>query len=208
MGTFYGGIAHAPVSALILVSELAGSYDLLVPSMLASGIAFVLLRRHSLYQAQPATRQDSPVYRTAALPQPTRVVRVQEVMRPTGAFVCFKLRTPIAEIIERLGEESWQGIYPVVDLEERLKGIIPAEALRYLGKARDLAWTIAADVMHPAVFVRADDNLRRATTLMIDHRLRELPVVDTDGKVIAFIDEHEAAKGYLDATAPPQPPAP
>ena len=34
MGTFYGGIAHVPVSSLILVSELAGSYDLLVPLML------------------------------------------------------------------------------------------------------------------------------------------------------------------------------
>ena len=47
MGTFYGGIAHVPLSSLVLVCELAGSYDLLVPLMLAEGIAFVLLRRRS-----------------------------------------------------------------------------------------------------------------------------------------------------------------
>ena len=41
MGTFYGGIAHVPLSSLVLVCELAGSYDLLVPLMLAEGIAFV-----------------------------------------------------------------------------------------------------------------------------------------------------------------------
>src|SRR5262249_53350350 len=52
MGSFYGGVAHVPVSALILVSELAGSYDLLVPLMLAEGVAFVVLRRASLYSAQ------------------------------------------------------------------------------------------------------------------------------------------------------------
>src|SRR5204863_6619572 len=40
MGTFYGGIAHTPLSSLVLVCELAGSYDLLVPLMLAEGIAF------------------------------------------------------------------------------------------------------------------------------------------------------------------------
>ncbi|HET9594405.1 MAG TPA: chloride channel protein [Anaeromyxobacteraceae bacterium] len=32
MGTFYGGLAHAPLSALVLVAELAGSYDLLAGS--------------------------------------------------------------------------------------------------------------------------------------------------------------------------------
>ena len=60
MGTFYGGIAHVPLSSLVLVCELAGSYDLLVPLMLAEGIAFVVLRRRSLYRAQLATQRDSP----------------------------------------------------------------------------------------------------------------------------------------------------
>ena len=52
MGIFYGGLAHAPLSSLIIVCELAGSYDLLVPLMLAEGIAFIALRKHSLYHAQ------------------------------------------------------------------------------------------------------------------------------------------------------------
>ena len=62
MGTFYGGIAHVPLSSLVLVCELAGSYDLLVPLMLAEGIAFVVLRRKSLYRAQLATQRDSPAH--------------------------------------------------------------------------------------------------------------------------------------------------
>ena len=62
MGTFYGGIAHAPLSSLVLVCELAGSYDLLVPLMLAEGIAFVALRKRSLYHAQVPTQRESPVH--------------------------------------------------------------------------------------------------------------------------------------------------
>jgi hypothetical protein len=31
MSAFYGGLAHAPLGALVIVCELAGSYDLLVP---------------------------------------------------------------------------------------------------------------------------------------------------------------------------------
>ena len=54
MGTFYGGLAHVPVSSLVMVCELAGSYDLLVPLMLAEGIAFVALRKRSLYRGPGA----------------------------------------------------------------------------------------------------------------------------------------------------------
>ncbi len=82
MGTFYGGIAHVPLSALVLVCELAGNYDLLVPLMLSLGIAFVGLRRHGLYDAQVATQRHSPVYRDSVLKDVLRGMRVSEVMRP------------------------------------------------------------------------------------------------------------------------------
>lgn len=52
MAAFWGGLAHCPLAALVLVCELAGSYDLLVPLMLASAVAFVALRQHGLYTTQ------------------------------------------------------------------------------------------------------------------------------------------------------------
>jgi CIC family chloride channel protein len=62
MGTFYGGIAHVPLAALVLVSELAGSYDLLVPMMASIAVALVVLRRWTLYPAQPRTKREAPVH--------------------------------------------------------------------------------------------------------------------------------------------------
>jgi len=70
MGAFYGGIAHVPLSALVLVCEMAGNYDLLVPLMLALGIASVALRKHALYEAQVPTQRDSPVHRLHAAAAP------------------------------------------------------------------------------------------------------------------------------------------
>ena len=55
MGAFYGGIAHVPLAAMVLVCEMARSYDLLVPLMLAEGVAVVVLRRRTLYHAQLKT---------------------------------------------------------------------------------------------------------------------------------------------------------
>jgi CIC family chloride channel protein len=82
MGTLYGGIAHTPLSALVLVCELAGSYDLLVPLMLAEGIAFVALRKRTLYHNQVPTQRDSPVHQVADVPDVLRSAQVGEVMRP------------------------------------------------------------------------------------------------------------------------------
>ena len=56
MGAFYGGIAHAPLAALVMVCEMAGSYDLLVPLMLTVGLAYLALRPVSLYSAQRLSR--------------------------------------------------------------------------------------------------------------------------------------------------------
>src|SRR5450432_1997984 len=81
MGTFYGGIAHTPLSSLVLVCELAGSYDLLVPLMLAEGIAFIALRGKSLYRAQVKTQRESPVHRHPATPDLLRTTKVATIMR-------------------------------------------------------------------------------------------------------------------------------
>ncbi len=59
MAAFWGGLAHCPLAALVLVCELAGSYDLLVPLMLASAVAFVALRNHSLYNTQRTAPSDA-----------------------------------------------------------------------------------------------------------------------------------------------------
>jgi chloride channel protein, CIC family len=80
MGTFYGGISHTPLSSLVLVCELAGSYDLLVPLMLAEGIAFIALRKRALYTSQVATRRESPVHKGLVVDVLT-TTRVGAIMR-------------------------------------------------------------------------------------------------------------------------------
>ena len=206
MGTFYGGIAHVPLSALIFVSELAGSYDLLVPLMLANGIAFVALRHRTLYHSQPANRSQSPVHRRDLLPELIRVV-VKDLLKDKRPFVSFTLKTPVSEILARVGDDNWQDSFPVVDDTGKLRGIIPLDDLRYLATLGDgAAWTIAADLMHPSVSVMLDDDLRTATMRMLANNLREIPVVDGESKILGLLDEQEAAKAYISYGADELPP--
>jgi len=202
MGTFYGGIAHTPLSALVLVCELAGNYDLLVPLMLTQGIAFVALRRRALYGAQVPTQRDSPIHRDALLLELLRGTRVREVMRAPVSPVCFRKQTSSGELLKRVGEDSDQEVYPVLDDQARVVGLVTASSLRVVSleyAATD--WTLAADLMEPVVSVRADDDLRTATERMLERGLRELPVLDDDGRLLGFLDESEVAEVYLKAAS-------
>jgi len=202
MGVFYGGIAHVPLAALVLVCELAGNYDLLVPLMLAQGIAFVALRGQTLYPAQVPTLRDSPVHRDALLVDVLKSTRVADLMTAGRPFVRFDPQTPAREMLERISEATWQDVFPVVDANERMTGLVTADGLRVLAnEGPDLPWAIAADLMRPPVSVRAEDDLRIATERIVSEGLREIPVVDDRGAVIGFLDESEVATVYLKAVA-------
>jgi CIC family chloride channel protein len=199
MGTFYGGIAHTPLSALVLVCELAGNYDLLVPLMLTQGIAFVALRRRALYSSQVPTQRDSPIHRDALLLDLLRGIQVSELLRPSHP-VSFRRHTPAAQVLRTIGENAEQEVFPVLDDADHVVGLVSANRLRVTQIAlEDTHWTLAADLMQPVVFVLASDDLRTATERMVDSALRELPVLDADGSVLGLLDESEIAEVYLKA---------
>jgi chloride channel protein, CIC family len=120
--------------------------------------------------------------------------------------VSFVPATPTLELLQRVTETEWQDTFPVLDEKGKMIGMIAGDALRVLGAAPETApWTLAADVMQPPVTARAGDDLRSAATAMIDRGLREIPVVDGDGRIVGFLDEADIAKAYLGSTAPPSP---
>ncbi len=203
MGAFYGGIAHAPLSALVLVCELAGNYDLLVPLMLAQGITFVALRKRALYEAQVPTQRDSPAHQEKTRAEALMAVRVRDLMLTERSFITFDLKTPAREMLRRMSDSTWQDVFPVVD-GGRMVGLVNADAMRVLAAERtDTPWVLATDVMSPALSVRPDAPLPHAAEYLIVNGLREVPVVDEQGNVVGFLDERDVAKAYLEAEAAP-----
>lgn len=196
MGAFYGGISHTPLAALVLVCEMAGSYDLLVPLMLAEGVAFVALRRVALYTAQVPTLHDSPAHREDF--DPMRRLRCRDVVALDRTFVSISPSMGMAELVALVEQAADQDVFPVLDAQRRLCGTISAEALRVLPSNPELhAVTVAADLMAAAVSVRLGDDLRTAAQLMVERDLRAVPVVDDAGLVVALIDEHDLSAAVV-----------
>jgi CIC family chloride channel protein len=202
MGAFYGGIAHVPLSALIIVCEMAGSYDLLVPLMLALGISYVALRKRTLYEAQVPTQRDSPSFRDALVRDVLREVHVRDLMIGEVPTVMFQPGTPAGDMLRSIRGRTTFDLVPVVGPDGALSGVVTHNALRLLSEeSADAGWTIASDVMQPAVTLRLDDDLRTAAERMVRSHLRSLPVVDSELRVVGVLDESEIAKVYLRAAA-------
>ncbi len=200
MGTFYGGIAHVPLSALVLVCELAGNYDLLVPLMLSLGIAFVALRNRALYSSQVTTQRDSPVHRDALLLDVLRAVHVRDLMSDVVAPLCVFKNTPTSELIRLASRSTAREVFPVLDQGDRLIGLVKVSSLRVLAADGSHAhWTLAADLLEAPTSVRLDDDLRSATEAMLAHELREVPIVSDDNRVLGMLDESKIAEVYLRA---------
>jgi CIC family chloride channel protein len=204
MGTFYGGLAHVPIASLVMVCELAGSYDLLVPLMLATGVSFVALRNRSLYHAQRPTRRDSPAHRGDLVLDVLRETRVSEVLVKDRPYAVFREGTPAADVVREVAAAQWQDVFPVLSPEGKVVGVITTDILRTVAQEPGITpLAIAHDMMLAPIVVHDSADVTSALEVLLLHNARDVVVVDDDGQVVGFLDVAEITRLYLDATHGP-----
>ncbi|MCC7542982.1 MAG: chloride channel protein [Deltaproteobacteria bacterium] len=203
MGAFYGGLAHTPLAGLVMVCELAGNYDLLVPLMLVGGLTYVLLRRTGLYRTQPTSRFDSPIHAAEDTLDILKRLRVADVVPTPMQFVTFSRSSVASEILRRVADAPPRQVaFPVIDEKGALVGIVSDEAIRALGHDQEaLGAVVADDLMSRPVTVRGDDDLHAALERILAERIREVPVVDAHGVVVGLLDEADISRAYHDYLA-------
>src|SRR5580700_3240273 len=62
MAGFFAAAAKTPFSTLIMVSEMTGNYNLLLPTLWVCALAFLLSDEQSLYSSQVKSRSRSPAH--------------------------------------------------------------------------------------------------------------------------------------------------
>lgn len=86
MAAVFAGAARVPIASMVMVIEMTSGFQLIMPTMLAVAMAFVVqlrLTRHAkyptIYEAQVPTPAQSPVYRQTYYETAANLLRRQEV---------------------------------------------------------------------------------------------------------------------------------
>ncbi|MFY9802054.1 MAG: chloride channel protein [Candidatus Acidiferrales bacterium] len=89
MAAVFGGAARVPIATLLMVAEMTGGYQLLVPAGLAVMLSYLiqvnlssLCKYGSLYEAQVAGRADSPAHRAENIRIAMRLLEQGKVSLP------------------------------------------------------------------------------------------------------------------------------
>jgi CIC family chloride channel protein len=200
MGGFFAGVAKVPIASIIMACEMSSSYTLLVPLMLVSSIAYLLLRNVNLYEKQLTSRLASPAHVTEFSRGLLERISVHEAakMRPVNRI---PEEMPFGQLV-RLMVNSRDIYFPVVDRDGKMSGILSINDVREFMFEESINHLIVArDVATPNVErVLWNDTLQQALDKMAALNVDELPVVreETRDEIVTMITKRDIINFYYE----------
>ncbi len=199
MAGFFAGAANTPISTIIMVSEMTGNYRLLVPSMWVCVLAFLLVRRHSLYENQLNRRTDSPVHLGEMMREILDSMSVEESLRNVARepMVTVAASATLSDLRQYFGE-THHTCFPVIDEDGQLIGVIDEDGLRQALTTEGLRdVVVAADLIETTPLLVKDESLHSAMRKMVQSKHDELVVVDDDEKrPVAMLGRRDIIAAY------------
>lgn len=201
MGGFFAGVAKVPIASLIMVAEMSGSYNLLVPLMLVCSVTFLLTRGVSIYEAQVPTRIDSPAHIGELQLDILEKLTVREVLEPGQELITVAPGTPFGRIIELVAETD-QHAFPVVDDDGLVVGLFSMTDVRRM-MATPEVWSllVATDLSVSAstmAYLEPGDDLHTAVRRFTAFRHENLPVLASPppSKVVGMLSYQRVLEAY------------
>jgi CIC family chloride channel protein len=201
MGGFFAGVAKVPIASLIMVAEMSGSYGLLVPMMLVSSVAYLLMRGVSIYEAQVPGRIDSPAHIGEFQIDVLERLTVRDVMEPDQSVVSVLPGASFDTVLD-LVADSDQEAYPVIDDNGVIEGMFSLNDVRRV-MATPEVWPllVASDLGVTArgmAYLEPDDDLHSALQRFTAFKREILPVVDGEppAPVIGMLRHHDVMEAY------------
>src|SRR4051794_10365421 len=191
MGAILGGTMRSPFTGVVFALELTHDVNILLPLLIAVTIAHgftVLLLGRSILTEKVA-RRGFHMSREYAV-DPLEILFAREVMRSN--IVALPVGAHVDALVAALRVDPAKGpqrLFPVVDGDERLKGVVTRVDLQQLVDALPQSGdkTVAAIVRGEPAVVRPDDSLRAIVYRMAETGLTRFPVVERDGRLAGML---------------------
>jgi H+/Cl- antiporter ClcA/CBS domain-containing protein len=185
MGAILGGTMRSPLTGIVFAMELTHDFNALLPLLVATTLSYsvsVLLLKRSIL-TEKVSRRGFHLSREYSV-DPLEILFVREVMRTHVA--AFASSTAVDEAGAHLRPDHsprGQHLYPVLDDDGRLAGVITRRDLRKLVLEKRGDRKIGTFVRGTPVVAFANEPLRVVVNRMATTGFTRMPVLDGEGKL-------------------------
>ena len=176
MGAVFAGIIRAPITSVLIIFEMTGSYELILPLMISNMTAYALARRIrpiAIYEALLQQDEIHLPHRHGPVSHALEQLKVSDAM--TSKVVIIPAEESPAMALERIRPYNFS-TYPVVNQRQHFLGLVTEARIR-----RSIAEGVKGSVEQLAdqtACLSPDYPLIRAVMRMTDTNTRQMPVVD------------------------------
>jgi len=198
MAAVVAGTTHAPFSAFLILFEMTGGYEIILPLMIACIIStFVAsqLKTESIYTLKLIRRGVD--IRAGKEVNLLRSLKVADAMRTDVEAVPWDMQ--LGAFLSKVTRSKYAS-FPVVDHQGRLKGILSHADYADHAFDRDLHRLVVVEDLatRKVETVYPTDNLETALAKISTRDFKTLPVVDSEksGRLVGIISRGDITSAY------------
>jgi len=197
MAGLMAGNLHAPLTAIFLIAEITGGYELFIPLMIVASISFLITKKfikHSIYTADLA--QKGQLITHDKDKNVLMMMNIDKVIETD--FISTHPKMNLGELVKEAIVKSKRNNFPVVNQENELVGVLHMDAIRPIMFNTELYQsTIVSELMSsPRDVIDYDKDTMEV--IMEKFKISaawNLPVVK-NGKYIGFISKSRLLNAY------------
>lgn len=195
MAGVMSGVMHAPLMAIFLTAEMTGGYDLFLPLLIVSTLAYITIQiflPYSIYTMRLAKAGDLLTHQKdkAVL----TLMKMDKVIERD--FKSVKPDMNLKEVVDVISV-SKRNLYPVVDDEGYLKGVVLLDDIRNIMFRTDLYKKMHVSrfmTTTPAV-IDVNEPMDKVMSTFDKTNAWNLPVTDK-GKYVGFVSKSKIFNSY------------
>ena len=196
MAGLMSGVMQAPMTAIFLIADMTGGYELLIPLILTSTVSYAATRMvepYSIYTKRIAKRGELLTHDSdqAVL----TLLKTNELIE--ADFMPVRIDASLGELVEVVAT-SKRNIFPVIDDRNHFHGYVSLEDIR-----QDMFHTELYDKMHVYNFMQSapayvyiDERMDSVMDKFEKTAAWNLPVVDHDRTYIGFVSKSKIFSAY------------
>lgn len=195
MAGVMSGVMHAPLMAIFLTAELTGGYDLFLPLLIVSTISYGTIKifePYSIYAIRLAKRGELLTHHKDK--SVLRLLKVNNVIE--NDFKPVSPEMNLKQMVDVISQSS-RNLFPVLDGEGRLMGIVLLDDIRNIMFRPDLykKMYVSKFMTTPPATIQVGDTMESVMKTFDRTSAWNLPVVE-DGKYIGFVSKSKIFNSY------------